>query len=95
MRSFHIKQGLDTTTYGDVGFAKTFKIPSVDENRKPFKDGTKFSISSTLTSLDKTTGKTRVATFEEENSTGNLIDVLSHYGGATSIEEMVRFNEKN
>lgn len=89
-------QGFDeNNSTGDAGFTATFTLPKVDKNGQPFNDGAKVYLSSTLERHEKANGKKLYATFENPNSGGNLIGVMGHYGGATSIDDMVRFNEKN
>lgn len=80
---------------GDAGFSATFALPSVKSNGQPFNDGTKVYITSSLKRVEKADGSTINATFQSPNSSGNLIGIIGHYDGAMSMNDMVRFNEKN
>lgn len=83
----------------DGGFETTFTLPSAqttgEHAGEPFKDGTEVYLSATLERYEKTDGTKLYTTFEQPGSDGNLIGVVGHYGGATSLDDMVRFNEKN
>lgn len=90
------KQGFDEdNSMGDAGFTATFTLPSKKANGEPFNDGTKVYISSTLKRVEKADGSTLTTKFENPNTIGNFIGVVGHYNGAMSIDDMVRFNEKN
>lgn len=94
-----ILDDLRAAPWYDGGFETTFTLPSVQtlgkHAGKPFKDGTEVYLSVTLEREEKADGTKLYTTFEQPGTDGNLIGVVGHYGGAMSLEDMVRFNEKN
>lgn len=80
---------------GNAGFIGNFNIPTFDKNKKVFKPGTKIYLSSTVNRVEKSDGTTITANFENKNSVGNLIGVIGTNKGISSMQGLVRFNEKN
>lgn len=90
------KQGINQNDpTREPGFLATFDLPRKDINGKFFKSDAEVYITSTLERKEKANGKVLKATFENKDSIGNLIGVLGNNNGVNSIDELIRFNEKN
>lgn len=81
---------------GGGGFKGTFHIPSEYAPGKTFKDGTEVWLYAELSRIDSENPDAPVpkATFGNLGTRGQFIGVIGHYGGLSSIEQMIRFNEK-
>lgn len=81
---------------GDAGFSATFTLPSKDKFGNAFEDNTKVYLSATITRVELADNETKVANFHNANTRGNLIGVIrKNVHGHASIDEMIRFNERN